>query len=92
MAKVKINDTDYEIMAVKHNSEEGWGHHGFEAVVKKDDKYYWAYSSGCSCSGTAHTQEIDKETIKVIDIDESTAYEIGGESQYEGEDLEFNDY
>lgn len=78
MAKVKINGVEYNILEVKINEKEGWGHHSFEALVEKDGKKYWAYSSGCSCDGYAHVDEAD-QTVKVLEL-------------YDGDDLEFSNY
>lgn len=74
LKKSTFNGLEVVIFKEVKNEEYGYGHHSYEGYgVDKKGTVLWCYSSGCSCNGSADTQERLKATslrkdIKVFEV------------------------
>ena len=57
MVKSSFNSEELVIIKEICNDDQGYGNHSYEGYgVDKEGNLVWAYSSGCSCSGTCGTE------------------------------------
>jgi hypothetical protein len=67
LPKSYFNEDEVVIIVEYNNSEEGYGHHSYSgAGIDKEGRYYYCFSSGCSCNGSCGIDH--KETLKVLEI------------------------